>query len=319
MESILSDFLVLKPEGIYCSYGNFYLDPQVPVNTAVISHAHGDHAKAGSKLVYCTPPTAAVMNYRYQSRSAEGFILIEYEEYFLINDIKITFISAGHILGSAQILLEYKGVRYLYTGDYKLQKDATCTPFTFVEADVLVTESTFANPNVRHPDVVQEIKKLNETPYSVLLGAYSLGKAQRINQLINEHCPDRTVLVHRSILAIHKIYEQFGINSMSYQPYSKQLLKGNNKGMIYLVPPLAFNSFDRRKTLVRAFASGWERLQLGNTISLYISDHVDWEDILFTIEQVKPKEIWTLHGDGRLLKDYLKEKIPVKILNYSMI
>lgn len=319
MNSILPDFLVLEAEGIYCRYGDFYVDPQIPVKIAVISHAHGDHAKPGNKLVYCTRPTAAVMNYRYQSSSGDEFKLYEYGQSFLINGIKITFLSAGHILGSAQILLEFKEVRYLYTGDYKLQEDVTCAPFTFVEADVLITESTFANPDVTHPNVVQEINKLNETPYSVLLGAYSLGKAQRINQLINEHCPDRTVLVHRSILAIHKIYEEFGINSLTYQPYSKKLLKGNNKGMVYLVPPLAFNGFDRGKTLVRAFASGWQRLQEGNTISLYISDHVDWKDILFTIEQVKPKEIWTLHGDGRILKDYYQGQIPVKILNLNMI
>lgn len=316
---ILSDFLVLKPEGIYCRYGDFYLDPQLPVKIAVISHAHGDHAKPGNKLVYCTRPTAAVMNYRYQSRSADEFKLYEYGQTFIVNTIKITFLSAGHILGSAQILLEYKSVRYLYTGDYKLQQDATCAPFTFIKADVLITESTFANPDITHPSVIQEINKLNETPYSVLLGTYSLGKAQRINQLINEHCPDRTVLVHRSILAIHKIYEDFGINSLIYQPYSKKLLKGNNKGMVYLVPPLAFNGFDRGKTLVRAFASGWQRLQEGNTISLYISDHVDWNDILFTIEQVEPKEIWTLHGDGRALKEHYQDQIPVKILNLNMI
>lgn len=319
MSLILADFLILKPEGIYCRYGDFYLDPQLPVKVGVLSHAHGDHAKPGNQFVYCTAPTAAVMNYRYQSRSAERFEIFDYHEPFFIQDIEITFIPAGHILGSAQILLAYQGVKYLYTGDYKIQSDVTCEPIVFVEADVLITESTFANPETKHPDVIKEIQKLNETPFSVLLGAYALGKAQRLNQLINEHCPDRTVLVHRSILAIHKIYEEFGVNTLNYQSYERRIMKGQNKGIVYLVPPLAFTSFDRGKTLVRAFASGWERLQQGNTISLYISDHVDWEEILFTIQQVKPKEIWTLHGDGRHLRDHYKGQIPVKVMNESSI
>ena len=176
MSLILADFLVLKSEGIYCRYGNFYLDPQLPVLVGVISHAHGDHAKPGNKKVYCTAPTAAVMNFRYQSRSADRFEIMQFNESFFIENIKITFISAGHILGSAQVLLEYQGVKYLYTGDYKIQKDSTCEPIVFVEADVLITESTFANPKTKHPDVVTEIKKLNETPYSVLLGKSSTSK-----------------------------------------------------------------------------------------------------------------------------------------------
>jgi putative mRNA 3-end processing factor len=315
MSTILSDFLVLRPEGMYCSLGDFYLDPILPVQVAIVSHAHGDHATAGHRQVYCTAPTAAVMKYRYQSRSAECFELYDYDQVFRVGGVEISFISAGHILGSAQILLRYEGVRYLYTGDYKLQSDPTCTPIRFVKADVLITESTFADPAVQHPEVVGEIRKLNASPYSVLLGVYALGKAQRINQLINEHCPDRTVLVHRSILAMHKIYEEFGQCQLNYQPYERRLMKGQNKGLVYLVPPLAFASYDRAKTLVRAFASGWERLQQGNTLSLYISDHVDWNEILFTIEQVQPQEIWTLHGDGRQLREHFQGTIPVKVLN----
>lgn len=319
MGLILPDFLVLKAEGVYCRYGDFYLDPQHPVRIAVISHAHGDHAVPNNQLVYCTEPTAAIMKFRYKSTSAERFEIYPYHHSFLIQGVKITFISAGHILGSAQVLLEYEGVRYLYTGDYKIQEDPTCEPIELVKADVLITESTFANPDTKHPNVVDEILKLNQSPYSVLLGAYALGKAQRINHLINTYCPDRTVLVHRSIFSIHKIYEEFGVKGLQYQPYERRLMKSHNKGFVYIVPPLAFNSYDRGKTLIRAFASGWDRLQQGNTISLYISDHVDWQEILFTIQQVNPQEIWTLHGDGRHLRDYFKEEIPVKVLNESSI
>ncbi len=315
MSLILDDFLVLNAQGLYCRYGDFYLDPQCPVHLSVISHAHGDHASPGSKLVHCTEPTAVIMQHRYGKRSAQDFKIFGYHNPFFIQDIKITFVSAGHILGSAQVLMEYQGIRYLYSGDYKLQADATCERIFFVTADVLITESTFANPKTKHPADKAEIQKLNETPHNILLGAYALGKAQRINALINEYCPDRKVLVHHAILPIHRIYESFGVDHMVYQPYDRKIMKHQLEGFIYLVPPLTFNSYFRAKNLLKAFASGWERLQNLNDISLYISDHVDWEDILLTIREVNPSEIWTLHGDGHYLKEYFQDKIRVKILN----
>src|SRR5690606_3104094 len=142
--------------------------------------------------------------------------VFNFHQEFSIRDIRVIFLSAGHILGSAQILLIYKGVRYLYTGDYKVQSDATCEPLDYTHADVLITESTFADPKVKHPDYVTEIKKLNQTPFNILLGAYGLGKAQRLNQLINIHCPEKKVLIHFSILPIHRIYEQYGVDSLQY-------------------------------------------------------------------------------------------------------
>lgn len=286
-----------------------------PVEHAVVSHAHGDHASPEQRNVYCTAPTAAVMRMRFKHNGAGSYYEHAYRQPFFLGSVKVSFYSAGHILGSAMILMEFEGVRYLYTGDYKLQRDPTCDPIELVNADVLITESTFATPETAHPDPEKEIRKLNETPYSVLLGVYSLGKAQRINALINSFCPHRNVLVHRSIENIHKIYEQFGIDFLRYQAYDRRTLRNSPKGIVYLVPPLVFSNFDRKKTMVHAFASGWERLQRGNTLSLYISDHVDWQDILYSIEQIKPREIWTLHGDGRELYRYFNGKIPVRILN----
>lgn len=311
----MSDFLISKSEGMYCRYGDFYLDPQSPVPVALISHAHGDHAVPGNQLIYCTLATSHFMKWRYANQEQSNFETREFYQPFFIKGIRVTFIPAGHILGSAQILMEFEGVRYLYTGDYKLQSDSTCEAIALVKADVLITESTFADPDISHPDPIGEIKKLNDIPHSIVIGVYSLGKAQRVNQLINDYCPDRSVLVHRSIYTIHKIYEQLGVNNLIYQPYQRRLMKENNQGYVYLVPPLAFKSYDRGKTLARAFASGWKHLQKENTISLYISDHVDWEDILYTIEQVDPREIWTLHGDGRHLANHYKNRIAVKILS----
>jgi len=315
MSNVLPDFLTLTASGLYCAYGDFYIDPQVPVRCALISHAHGDHARPGNQLVYCTPATQAIMQSRYGKKAAIEFEQTNFNEVFYLKDIQITFISAGHILGSAQILLVYKGVRYLYTGDYKMQVDPTCEPIAYTHADVLITESTFASPLVKHPDVVTEIKKLSQTPYNILLGTYGLGKAQRLNHLINMYCPEKIVLLHYSILPIHKIYEQFGVNDLLYKPYDRKIMKHTDCGHIYMVPALTFNSYFKAKNLVKAFASGWEYLQRKNDISLYISDHVDWHDILQYIEKVKPREIWTLHGDGRALQEYYHGRIAVKILN----
>ena len=305
---IIEDFLVKKDKGYYCSYGDFYIDPLYPVKHSVVSHAHGDHASPGHKYIYCTEATAAIMKYRYNKQPVDSFHIKSFSEFFQINGVELYFYSAGHILGSAQILMIYKGIRYLYTGDYKLQKDSTCEPLEFVEADVLITETTFANPNTKHPDPIAEIQKL-DVKSNILLGCYALGKAQRITSMINEQFPNKEVLLHYQILPIHRIYDQFMDVPMKYEGYSRKSMKHADENKIYLVPPLTFNSYRRAKNVLKAFASGWERLQAQNDISLFLSDHVDWDDILHYVSRVKPKAIWTLHGDGRQLHEYFSSEI----------
>ncbi len=312
---IIDDFLVLDACGLYCKTGDFYLDPQQPVPCAVISHAHGDHAIRGNHTIYCTKATAAIMELRYKKNAGKEFLIYPFSSSFEINAVKITFIPAGHIIGSAQVLMEYGEVKYLYTGDYKLQQDSTCEPIEFVRADVLITETTFADPKVQHPDPVNEIKKFNGSTHNVLLGAYALGKAQRLISLINEHCPNRKVLVHHAILPITKLYESYGFNVGIYELYNRKLMKQPGQNYVYIVPPMTFNSYFRARNVVRVFASGWKDLQQNNDMKLYISDHVDWNDIITMIEEVKPQLIWTLHGDGNHLKKYYENKLPIKLLN----
>ncbi|MBC8051705.1 MAG: exonuclease [Sphingobacteriaceae bacterium] len=312
---ILNDFLSFNEKGLYCSYGDFYLDPQQPVDRAVISHAHGDHATGGSNKNYCTPATAAIMKLRLKKNAGREFYTFSFNTKFRINEVDITFYPAGHILGSALVLMEYKGVRYLYTGDFKLQEDCTCEPLELVNADVFITETTFADPAVIHPLVEGEIKKLNSSDHNVLLGAYSLGKSQRLIHLINKYCPQRKVFLHHSMLPITKIYESFAYHPGSYEPYNRKLMKSPGQGFVYIVPPLTFNSYFRAKNVLRVFASGWKKLQYQNDLELYISDHADWNDILESIEKVNPLEVWTLHGDGAHLKKHFEGKLLVKILN----
>ncbi|WP_423149407.1 MBL fold metallo-hydrolase [Rubrolithibacter danxiaensis] len=311
------DFLAFDKNGLYCREGDFYLDPQEPVKNAVISHAHGDHARSGNTRVYCTAPTRDIMQLRFKKNAAINFYPFSYHQQFNINGVGITFFPAGHILGSAQVLMEFKGMTYLYTGDFKLQPDATCEPLEFVKADVLITESTFANPLVQHPDPVSEIQKLNAVHHNILLGAYSLGKSQRIIKLINQFCPERRILVHHTILPINKVYEKFAFNLGSYQPYNRKLMKQPVTNYVYIVPPLTFDSYFRAKNVLRVFASGWKNLMAHNDLELLISDHADWKDILKMVTEVKPAEIWTLHGEGKFLKEYFSESKKVKILQHA--
>lgn len=305
MSEILADFLVETPSGYYCKYGDFFIDPGMPVDRAVVSHAHGDHARSGHRHIFATPATVAFMQFRFPRQPLSSYHVMGFELDFKIGEVDLKFIPAGHILGSAQVLMCYQGVRYLYTGDYKLQADPTCEPIMCVEADVLITETTFANPDIVHPEPIQEIKKLSASTHNIMLGSYTLGKAQRITNLINRHCPEKTVFVHHNIAPIHRIYETLGYVSLKYELYNRKALKdGINK--IYLVPPITFNNYFRAKNVLRAFASGWKRLQHHNDIELYISDHIDWPDLLGYISQVKPKQIWTVHGDGATLRRYFE-------------
>lgn len=311
---ILDDFVYLDTNGLYCKYGQFYIDPRQPVKTAIISHAHADHAIAGNNQVYCTEATSAFMQLRYGKNAAKEFNIVCYDNSFKIGDVRITFIPAGHMLGSAQILMEYRGTKYLYTGDYKLQSDATCEPLEWVKADVLITESTFANPEVIHPDPTQEIKKLNDIKSNILLGAYGLGKSQRLIKLITEHAPRKTILVHHKIMPLNVIYEKMGFSLGKYQLYSRKLMK-NQQEYVYIVPPFTFDSYIRAVGVKRLFASGWKNLQVNQNDTLFISDHVDWNDILLTIEKTQPKQVWTLHGDGNYLKKHFGDTIFIKLLN----
>lgn len=311
-DDILPDFLVKRPEGYYCRYGDFFIDPMMPVRHAVVTHAHADHASRGQDTVYCTAPTARFMEYRYRAEAARHFSELPFHQPFSLGEVSLRFLPAGHMLGSAQVMMTYRGVNYLFTGDYKQQADDTCEPLETVRADVLITESTFADPEVIHPDPVTEIQKINALPHHVLIGTYALGKAQRLTSLLNRHCPERTVLVHHGILPFHRLYASMGIGHLRYEPYDKRALKRSDTPLVYLVPPMAFNSYYRATPFVRMFASGWEHLQRRNSNALCISDHVDWNDILNYVEAVGPREIWTVHGEGKHLITHFGREMPVR-------
>jgi putative mRNA 3-end processing factor len=311
---IIDDFIAFNANGLYCRYADFYLDPQQPVNNAVISHAHADHAVSGNVNVYTTEATYAFMKLRYGKGASKVSYTADYSTPFSIGDVEITFIPAGHMPGSAQVLMEYKGVRYLYTGDYKLQPDATCEPMEFAKTDVLITESTFADPTTAHPEPVEEIKKLNDIKINILLGAYSLGKSQRLIRMINDYAPQKKILVHHRIMPINAIYQKMGFELGTHQMYGRKLMKEQLE-YVYIVPPFTFDSYLRATGVKRLFASGWKNLQVNAQDTLFISDHADWADIIKTIEQTRPQQVWTLHGNGTHLKNHFYNDIFVKLLS----
>ena len=311
---ILADFLVQSPTGLYCVYGDFYLDPKVPVKTAVISHAHGDHAIPGNAAVYCTKATSLFMKHRYRENAAGTFHLAAYKVSFNIKEVADNFYPGRPYSGFGTGNDDLSGVNYLYTGDFKLQDDATCEPFEFIKADVLITETTFANPTTRHPLPEQEMLKLNDTTANVMLGAYVLGKSQRLIHLMNKYCPGKRVLVHHSVLPFMRIYEQEGVDFGDYELYDKRVMK-TQSNIVYIVPPIVYNSNIKTLNLIKVFATGWKDLQRANQIQLYVSDHADWEDIILTISKVQPSQVWTTHGSGHALKAYFGEQLLVKMLN----
>lgn len=311
----VNNFIQYTATGLYCSVGEFYLDPRKPVHKALISHAHGDHAVPNSGVIFTTPATRSLMNRRFQKSLRSQFVDVQFNESFEINGVVITFLPAGHMLGSAQILMEFAQEKYLYTGDFKLQSDESCEPFQFAKCDHLITETTFADPAYIHPNPIDEIKRLAETEENILIGAYAIGKAQRVTRLLSNHCPEKALYVHPDLHSYHQIYEQYGMSLGNWQPYSKQEFT-QQKNCVCVLPPNQFSRFSRNKAVIRYFATGWKRSFFRCDRILSISDHADWNDLLTLVKETGAQKIYTLHGDGTHLKSHLNSSgIEVTLLN----
>lgn len=310
----VNNFITKTKTGLYCYAGDFYLDPTKSVHRALISHAHGDHAVPNNGEVYCTAPTKSFMDFRHGMKLFTRFTNVEYRTPFFLNDVKITFYPAGHMLGSAQILMEYSGERYLYTGDFKIQADKSCETFEFVKCDHLITETTFASPQYDHPDPVGELKQLADENVNVVIGAYAIGKAQRISRIITESFPKIPVYIHPEIIPFNNIYSKHGFDLGDWRPYRRAEFKEEERSF-YIVSPSQFKRFSRNKNVLKVFATGWKQSYFECDRVLSISDHADWNGLLELIEKSSPSKIYTVHGDGTLLKEHFKNsKIEVEIL-----
>ncbi len=306
----MKTYLVRRPEGLYFEPGDFYLDPQRSVPRAVISHGHADHAIPSNGEVWCTKPTESFMKLRYKDRLKSLFHVTNYREPFQIGGVTITFYPAGHILGSAQIIIDYEGVRYCYTGDFKLRADTSCEPFEVVPCDVLITETTFAHPEYSHPPEEEEFMKLAAYSHlNVVIGAYNLGKAQRVTHLAGKLLEGRRVMVHPEAAVFHRIYEQAGITLGPWQHYNYRLFN-RSRGNILIAPPRALSTYLNHVSVVTVFATGWKKSPFRSHFNFHLSDHADWSEILELIEKTGAKRILTVHGDGTTLIDHLKMDQP---------
>ena len=296
-----------RPEGLYCAPGDFFVDPTAPVARAVVTHGHADHARAGHGTVIATPQTLAIMAERYGADFAGSVQPLAYGESVSRDGVEVTLVPAGHVLGSAQAVVRWKGLTMVVSGDYKRRRDPTCPPFEPVPCDVFISEATFGLPVFRHPDDRHEIARLlrsiEQFPQRAhMVGAYALGKAQRIIALLREAGWDRTIYVHGALERLNGLYEAQGIGLGPLAPATSEA-RGDFAGQIIVAPPSALaDRWSRRfPDPVAAFASGWMQVrararQRGVELPLVISDHADWDELTATIDELAPGELWITHG-----------------------
>ncbi len=301
------DLLCPKPQGLYCPPGDFYIDPTRPVARAVITHGHADHARAGHGAVLATAETLDIMGERYGAGFAQSMQAAAYGEAVPRDDVEITLVPAGHVLGSAQAVVRWKGLTIVVSGDYKRRRDPTCPPFEPVPCDVFITEATFGLPVFRHPDDKAEIARLLRSvaqfpERSHLVGAYALGKAQRIIRLLREAGWDKAIYVHGALERLNALYEKHGVDLGPLEP-ATSTKKHDFTGQIIIAPPSATQDRWSRRfpDPVTAFASGWMQVrararQRGVELPLVISDHADWDELTSTVDELRPGELWITHG-----------------------
>jgi putative mRNA 3-end processing factor len=300
------------PEGIYVRPADAWIDPSQPKERALVTHGHSDHARSGHSQVWATPETLAIMAARYGEQRGES---VTYGESVRVGEVDVTFVPAGHVLGSAQIVLDHAGERVVVSGDYKRREDPTCAPFEPVPCDIFITEATFGLPVFRHPDTGSEIDRLLHRLHSdrsrcVLVGAYALGKAQRVITELRRRGHEQPIYYHGAVERLCRLYEELGV-PLGEMRHCAGVPKAEMAGHIVIAPPSALNDRWSRRLPdpVTAMASGWMRIrqrarQSNIELPLVISDHADWDELTCTIRELAPREVWITHGREEALKHW---------------
>ena len=295
------------PNGLYVEPGGFHVDPTRPVDRAVVTHGHADHARPNNRAVLATPETLAIMRVRYGEEAGRSLQPLGLGETKRVGDVDVRLVPAGHVLGSAQVVLEYRGSRVVVSGDYKRCPDPTCAPFEPVGCDAFITEATFGLPVFRHPPPEHEIGRLLHSlslfpERAHLVGTYGLGKCQRVLALLRQAGHDAPVYLHGALQNLCDLYEAHGVPLGDLRPVAGTQ-KAELAGRIVLAPPSAIaDRWSRRMPdPVVVAASGWMRVrqrakQRGVELPLIISDHADWGELCGTLEEVDAPEVWVTHG-----------------------
>ena len=301
------DLLRPSPRGLYCPPGDFYIDPTHAVARAVITHGHSDHARRGHGQVLATRETLDMMALRYGVDFAGQRQAIAYGESVDIGGVRITAHPAGHVLGSAQMALDWRGCTIVASGDYKDAFDPTCASFEPVRCHVFISEATFGLPVFRHPATASETAKLMRSlqvfpERAHIVGAYSLGKAQRVMALLRRAGHTAPIYVHGALTAITAYYAAQGI-AVGEIRHAAEAKKAELAGAVVIAPPSAITDLWSRRfpDPVTAFASGWMRVrararQRGIELPLVISDHADWDGLIAATRATGCEELWVTHG-----------------------
>ncbi|MCO6415650.1 ligase-associated DNA damage response exonuclease [Siccirubricoccus sp. KC 17139] len=312
-------WLRVTPQGLFCAPAGVFIDPTRPVARAVITHGHADHARPGHGAVLATAETLAIMRARMGEGAGDRQQALAYGETLRLGEVALRLVPAGHVLGSAQVVLEYGGARALVSGDYKRQPDPTCASFEPVPCDVFVTEATFALPVFRHPPPAQEIGRLLRSvalfpERTHVIGCYALGKAQRLIALLRQAGWQQPIWLHGTLIPLCRLYQELGVELGELRP-ATVAEKSALRGAIVLAPPSAIaDRWARRlEDPVVCMASGWMRVrqrakQGGVELPLVISDHADWDDLLRTIAEVGAPEVWVTHGRDDALVHALAQR-----------
>jgi len=312
-------WIQVTDRGLYVAPGDFHVDPTRAVDRAVVTHGHADHARPNHRAVLASAETLAIMRHRYGERAGHSLEALAYAESRRIGEVDLRLVPAGHVLGSAQVVLDYKGSRVVVSGDYKRQADPTCAPFEPVPCDAFVTEATFGLPVFRHPDAAAEIARLLDArrmfpERAILLGVYALGKAQRIIRLLRAAGYDRPIYVHGALLGLCELYESQGVDLGPLAPATGQA-KPALAGEFVLAPPAALNDRWARRLPepLPAMASGWMRVrqrarQRGVELPLVVSDHADWDELTATLSEVGAPQVWVTHGSEEALCHWAQQQ-----------
>lgn len=311
------DLVVLRPNGLYCPAGDFYIDPWRPVDRAVITHAHADHARTGHAHYLCAAPGAGVLQARLGAISLQT---LPYDKSLRLNDAEITLFPAGHVLGSAQVRIRASGQTWVVSGDYRVQSDVTCDGWEPVACDTFITESTFGLPIYRWQPQSVIMAQINawwaanarEGRPSVIYG-YSFGKAQRV--LAGLDTSIGPVFAHHAVETLNAAYREGGVALPATQPLTGLRTAQAAAGACILAPPAWQDSGTLRRLgdVSDAFVSGWMQLRgarrrRGVDAGFALSDHADWDGLLQAIRATGAGRVIVTHGSVPTLVRYLNEQ-----------
>ena len=305
------------PQGLYCRAADAWVDPWRPVPRALITHAHADHARPGCGEYWAVDCSEGVL----RQRLGRDITLhpMRYGEERWLGQCKVSFHSAGHVLGSAQIRLEVDGEVWVVSGDYKRDDDPSCAPFEPVRCDVLITEATFGLPIYRWESGAEVARQVRDwwqgdPSRPSLLFCYAFGKAQRLLAELHDIGVRDEVLLHGAVETVTRHYREAQVPMLPSRPVSELPRKDALAGRLVLAPPSAHRStwMRRFKAPQTAFASGWmavrgARRRRGYERGFVLSDHADWPGLLRTIRESGARKVYVTHGQSEVLSRYLRE------------